>query len=248
MLSPDLNLERRLRRSLGEAIGDFKLIEEGDRILVAVSGGKDSLVLYHLLHLIQKRAPIRFELVGVNIDQGQPGYDGSLLENFFSRYSSPYSIERKDTFSIVQSKSDKNIIPCALCSRLRRGILYTLAHEKGCNKLALGHHKDDVVNTFLLNQFFSGRLATMVPIYEAERKITVIRPMVYMDEEDIREYSLLKEFRILPCGLCSSQPDSKRREMAELVAKLKKKYPEIKNSIFSSISNCDLGSLFPQRE
>lgn len=231
-------LEKSINRLIGESIAGYGMIQDGDRILVAVSGGKDSLCLLHFLESFRKKAPVHFELLAVNLDQGQPGFPEHILPELFASWEIPFHIEKEDTYSIVLEKTSPGQIYCAMCSRLRRGILYRIAREKNCNKIALGHHREDILQTFLLNAFFSGKMGTMPPVYRIqEGDLTVIRPLASVPEEKLREYAELKNWPIVPCNLCGSQEELKRKEMGLLLADLEKKYPQIKNSLFAALGN-----------
>lgn len=229
---------RRLRKALGRAIADFSMIGEGDRVLVAVSGGKDSYTLLDLLREAQKKAPVRFELLAVNIDQGHPGYPAERLGDFMQAEGVDFRLVREDTYSIVQEKLEPGQTTCSLCSRLRRGILYRLCRELGCNKLALGHHRDDILQTFMLNLRFAGQLAAMPPkLVGDEGRTVVIRPLAYADEADIRVYAEAKAFPILPCDLCGSQPDLQRKQMGEMLDSWERDRPGTKSVMFSALTN-----------
>ncbi|HKQ69063.1 MAG TPA: tRNA 2-thiocytidine(32) synthetase TtcA, partial [Polyangiaceae bacterium] len=205
-LTPQARLEKRIARDMSRAIDDFQMIAEGDRILVAVSGGKDSYTMHHLLTSLSARAPIHFSLLAVNIDQGHPGYPGHVLTEYMAQNGHDFRMVHEDTYSIVTDKVPEGKTYCSLCSRLRRGILYRLASELGCNKIALGHHRDDILVTLLLNFFFSGQLKAMPPkLVSDDGAHVVIRPLAYCAEEDIRAYSEFHQFPILPCDLCGSQ-------------------------------------------
>ena len=228
----------KINRAVGKAIHDYELIREGDRILVAVSGGKDSLTMLHFLREFQRKAPVRFELLAVNVDQGQPGFPKEVLPNLFRQWDVPFHIETQDTYSVVLEKTMPGKTYCAVCSRLRRGILYNIAREHGCNKIALGHHRDDLIQTFLLNAFFSGQLGTMVPVYTIEAgDLQVIRPLFAVQEEWVVPYVAEREWPIIPCNLCGSQEGLKRKEMARLLDELQTKFPEVKNSLFRALGN-----------
>src|SRR3954463_16798969 len=200
---PKMDVERRLLRDMGRAVGDHRLIESGDRIMVAMSGGKDSYAMCVLLRDLQARAPVRFELLAVHLDQGQPGYDGTPLESWLEAEGIPHKVLHENTYAIVTDKIPAGSTYCSLCSRLRRGILYRVAGELGCNKIALGHHRDDVLATFFLNLFHGGKLKAMpAKLVSDDGRHTVIRPLVYVAESDLLEFSKIKAFPIIPCTLC----------------------------------------------
>jgi tRNA 2-thiocytidine biosynthesis protein TtcA len=231
-------VERRLVRAMSRAIEDFRMIDEGDRILVAVSGGKDSYTMHHLLASLRARAPVSFSLVAVNIDQGHPGYPGHLLTNYMKAQGHDFRMVREDTYSIVTEKIPEGKTYCSLCSRLRRGILYRLATELGCTKIALGHHRDDVVVTLLLNLFFSGQLKAMPPkLVSDDGAHTVIRPLVYCAEDDIRAFAEQRAFPILPCDLCGSQENLQRKVIGKMLEDLERQNPGLRTSALAALMN-----------
>jgi tRNA 2-thiocytidine biosynthesis protein TtcA len=231
-------LERKLGRALSRAITDFGMIEDGDRILVAVSGGKDSYTMLHLLRSLQRRAPIRFELVAVNIDQGHPGYPGHILREYMAREACEFVMVEEDTYSIVTERIPEGKTFCSLCSRLRRGILYRVATEMGCRKIALGHHRDDVLQTLLLNLLFAGKLAAMPPKLVADDgQHVVVRPLSYCAEEDIRAFAELCDFPILPCDLCGSQERLQRKAVGRLLDDLERDRPGTKAIMMAALQN-----------
>ena len=235
-----------INREMGRAIHDFHMIQNGDKIMVAVSGGKDSLCLLHMLISFQRKAPVNFELLAVNLDQGQPRFPSEILPNLFEEWKTPYHIEYRDTYSIVVDKVAEGKTYCSLCSRLRRGILYDLAVKLGCNKLALGHHQDDLIETFLLNTFFSGQLATMSPSYLSNKGIRVLRPLYSVEENVIKQFVEAQKWPIIPCNLCGSQDGLKREMIKNWLHNLQSTNPNIKSSIFNSLRNPDLDSLLKQ--
>jgi tRNA 2-thiocytidine biosynthesis protein TtcA len=231
-------LERKLGRAVSRAVAEFSMIEEGDRILVAVSGGKDSYTLLYLLRELQKRAPVEFSLRAINIDQGHPGYPVHLLRGYLEREGYDATLIAEDTYSIVTEKIPAGKTYCSLCSRLRRGILYRVATELGYNKIALGHHRDDVLQTFLLNLLFAGQLGAMPPKLAAtEADVIVLRPLLYCAEEDIRAFSDLVGFPILPCNLCGSQENLQRKAMSRLLDQWELDRPGTKAVMLAALQN-----------
>ncbi len=229
-------LERRLIRAAAEAIRDFELVAGGDRILVAVSGGKDSYTLLHVLMRLRERAPVDFDLVAVNLDQGLPGYPAEVVRGHLQAVGVPYRMLRKDTWSIVRRLVPQGETTCPVCSRLRRGILYNAAAELGCNKIALGHHRDDLVETLLLSALYSGALKSMPPILRSDDgRNVVIRPLCYAAEEDIAAFAEAMRFPIVPCGLCGSQPHLRRRRVKELLAELSREHPAVKGNLLNAL-------------
>jgi tRNA 2-thiocytidine biosynthesis protein TtcA len=237
-MSRVVKLEQDLAKKLGRCIADFALIEPGDRIMVCMSGGKDSYTLLHLLERARKKAPIQFSLLAVHLDQGHPGYDGSPLANWLQREGYEHRILREDTYSIVTEHVAEGKTYCSLCSRLRRGVLYNAAQHLGCNKIALGHHRDDAIETLLLNLMFTGQLKSMPPkLISDDGRNVVIRPLLYAAESTIAELAGLLEFPILPCDLCGSQENLMRKQVKNLLATLEQSAPHVKESMLAALSN-----------
>ena len=238
-------LEKRLLDQLARASHDFCLLEPGDRVMVAVSGGKDSHALLYLLREIQRRAPFDFSLFAVNVDQGHPGFPKQLLPAYFTSEGYEYRIIEEDTYSVVKEKVPAGKTTCSLCSRLRRGILYTAAAELGATKIALGHHKDDAIETVLLNLFYSGQLKSMPPrLRSDDGRHVVIRPLMYSSEADLAEFAVSKAFPIIPCDLCGSQEQLQRKRVKELIANLSAENPHVRSNLFAALSNVRPTHLF----
>ncbi len=237
-------LEKKLLRHLGKAITRYGLIEEGDRIMVCVSGGKDSYVMLHLLRRMQQRAKVRFELLAVHLDQGHPGFPVASIESFLTEHGYDFHIERENTYAIVEEKLAPGATPCSLCSRLRRGILYTTARRLGCDKIALGHHRDDAIETLLLNLFFVGQLKALPPkLRSDDGRNVVIRPLILAPEDAIAEYARALRFPIVPCSLCDRAPDLKRRKIKELLTSLSEAHPPLRASMGRALQNVTLSHL-----
>ncbi len=231
-------LEKKLLRAAGDAIADFALVEAGDRIMVAVSGGKDSYTLLHVLMRLRERAPIGFDLVAVNLDQGQPGFPAHVIEEHFKAVGVPYRMIVRDTYTVVRRLVPEGKTTCPVCSRLRRGILYDAAVEMGCTKIALGHHRDDLVETLLLSALYSGALKSMPPkLRSLDGRNVVIRPLCYAAEEDIASFAERMRFPIVPCDLCGSQPNLRRKRVKALLAELGREHPSVKGNLLNALGH-----------
>ncbi|MFO0586977.1 MAG: tRNA 2-thiocytidine(32) synthetase TtcA [Polyangiaceae bacterium] len=240
-----MELRRKLARKMSRAITDFDMIEDGDRVMVAVSGGKDSYSLHALLTDLQKRAPVRFSVIAINIDQGHPGYPGHLLQQYMDERGFEFRMVREDTYSIVTDKIPEGKTYCSLCSRLRRGILYRLATELGCTKIALGHHRDDAIVTLMLNLVFSGQLKAMPPKLMADDGVhVVIRPLVYCAEDELAAFAAEEKFPILPCDLCGSQENLQRKAISRLLADLDERSPGARQNMLAALTNVRPSHLF----
>ncbi|WP_229421114.1 tRNA 2-thiocytidine(32) synthetase TtcA [Telluria antibiotica] len=230
-------LHKRLCRLVGQAIGDFNMIEDGDKVMVCLSGGKDSYALLDILMTLRERAPIHFDIVAVNLDQKQPNFPADVLPAYLEKLGIPFHIENQDTYSIVKRLIPEGKTTCSLCSRLRRGILYRVADELGCTKIALGHHRDDILETFFLNMFFGAKIKGMpAKLVSDDGKHVVIRPLAYVKEADTERYAEVKEFPIIPCDLCGSQENLQRKQIKAMLRDWEKKYPGRVENIFSSLS------------
>jgi tRNA 2-thiocytidine biosynthesis protein TtcA len=231
-------LEKRLCRVMGQAIADFNMIEEGDRVMVCLSGGKDSYGMLDILQKMQQRAPVKFELVAVNLDQKQPGFPAHVLPEYLAKTGVPFHIENQDTYSIVKDRIPEGKTMCSLCSRLRRGILYRVADELGATKIALGHHRDDILQTFFLNMFFGGKLKGMPPkLVSDDGRHIVIRPLAYAAEKDLQRWADHRQFPIIPCTLCGSQENLQRKQVGAMLREWERKHPGRVESMFTALQN-----------
>jgi tRNA 2-thiocytidine biosynthesis protein TtcA len=231
-------LKGRLEHQVGKAIADFNMIEDGDSVMVCLSGGKDSYTLLDILLTLRKRAPIDFRIVAMNLDQKQPGFPVEVLPNYLKGLGVEYHIETQDTYSIVKEKIPEGKTTCSLCSRLRRGIIYRVASELGANKIALGHHRDDMIETLFLNMFFGGKLKAMPPKLITDKGgHIVIRPLAYCAEKDIARYAHTMEFPIIPCNLCGAQENLQRQNIKEMLTTWERQYPGRTQTIFTAMQN-----------
>jgi len=231
-------LLKRLKHNIGDAILRYGMIEDGDRIMVCLSGGKDSYTMLELLMILQKKAPVSFELIAVNLDQKQPGFPEHVLPGYLDTLGIEYHVIEQDTYSIVKDKIPEGKTTCGLCSRLRRGILYSFAEKIGATKIALGHHQDDILETFFLNMFFNGQLKTMPPkLLSDNEKHVVIRPLALCREKDIAAYASIRNYPIIPCNLCGSQENMQRKVVKEMVATWDQEHPGRSESIMRSLQN-----------
>lgn len=241
-------LKKRLRRLVGQAIADFAMIEPGDRVMVCLSGGKDSYGLLDILLSLRDRAPLSFELVAVNLDQKQPGFPAEVLPRYLASRGVPFHIEEQDTYRVVKRLIPEGKTMCSLCSRLRRGALYRLATELGATKIALGHHRDDILATFFLNLFFGAKLKTMPPkLVSDDGKHVVVRPLAYVRERDLAAYAAAMAFPIIPCNLCGAQENLQRRQVTAMLREWESRYPGRIETIFNALSNVVTTHLFDRR-
>jgi tRNA 2-thiocytidine biosynthesis protein TtcA len=231
-------LVKRLRRLTGEAIGDYGMIADGDKVMVCLSGGKDSYALLDMLLYLRDHAPVRFDLIAVNLDQKQPGFPAHVLPEYLARLGVPFRIEEQDTYKTVKRLIPEGKTMCSLCSRLRRGVLYRVAGELGATKIALGHHRDDILETFMLNLFYSGQLKAMPPkLRSDDGRHVVIRPLAYCEERDLAAYAEQRQFPIIPCTLCGSQENLKRNEMKALLRDWETRYPGRVETMLNSLKH-----------
>ena len=241
-------LEKRLCRLVGEAIGDYGMIEAGDRVMVCLSGGKDSYGLLNVLMKLRERAPLRFEIIAVNLDQRHPGFPEHVLPEYLKSLGIPFRIEVQDTYSTVKRLVPEGETMCSLCSRLRRGVLYRVAREIGATKIALGHHRDDILETFFLNLFFGGKMKAMSPKLQSDDgQHVVIRPLAYVAESDLEDYAEARRFPIIPCDLCGSQPTLQRKQVKEMLREWEKRHPGRVDSMFRALSNLAPSHLLDRR-
>ena len=231
-------LAKRLRRLTGQAIADFDMIRDGDKVMVCLSGGKDSYALLNILLQLRERAPVRFEIVAVNLDQKQPGFPAHVLPEYLTELGVPFRVVEQNTYSVVKRLIPEGRTMCSLCARLRRGVLYRVAGELGATRIALGHHRDDILETFFLNLFYGGKLKAMPPkLVSDDGRHIVIRPLAYCEEKDLAAYAALKQFPIIPCDLCGSQDNLKRKEVKALLREWERRHPGRVDTILASIQN-----------
>ncbi|MFV9550599.1 tRNA 2-thiocytidine(32) synthetase TtcA [Algibacter sp. PT7-4] len=239
---------KKLQRSVGEAIKQFSMIDDGDSIMVCLSGGKDSYTLLQMMMYFQKVAPISFKIIAVNLDQKQPGFPEDVLPNYLSKLGVSYKIIEKNTYKVVMEKTPEGKTTCSLCSRLRRGTLYEAAKDLGCNKLALGHHRNDILETFLLNLFFAGKLETMPPKFKNDAgNLIVLRPLALCKESDIETYSKHMNFPIIPCNLCGSQENLQRKKVKQMIANWEADFPDRSSVMMNALQNISPSHLLDQK-
>lgn len=244
-----VKLTKRVRKAVWCALDDFSMIENGDKIMVCLSGGKDSYTMLDMLLHVREGVGIDFEILAVNLDQKQPGFPEHTLPEYLKRLNIPYRIVEKDTYSIVKDKLKPGATMCSLCSRLRRGNLYSIAKEEKCNKIALGHHREDILETFMLNLMFSGKLEAMPPKYITDdEELVVIRPLSYCKEEDIVAYAELQDYPIIPCTLCGSQPNMQRQNIKKMLDDWEKEWPDRKEIMMTSLKNIHLSHLLDNKK
>lgn len=237
-------LSKRLHRQVGKAIADYDMIRAGDRVMVCLSGGKDSYAMLDILINLRARAPVAFEIVAVNLDQKQPGFPQRVLPEYLRARGVPFRIEEQDTYSVVKRVIPEGKTMCSLCSRLRRGVLYRVALELGATKIALGHHRDDILETFFLNLFYGGKLKSMPPkLVSDDGRHVVIRPLAYCEERDLATYAELREFPLIPCTLCGAQETLQRKTVKAMMAEWKKRHPGRTETIFTALQNAVLSHL-----
>jgi len=241
-------LKRRLRRQVGEAIADFGMIEDGDRVMVCLSGGKDSFGLLEILRTLRAKSPVAFDIIAVNLDQKQPGFPADVLPRYLAERDVPFHIAEQDTYSVVKRLIPEGATMCSLCSRLRRGVLYRVAGELGATKIALGHHRDDLLATFFLNLFFGGKLKTMPPKLVSDNgKHVVIRPLAYVRERDLARFAEVMKFPLIPCTLCGSQENLQRRQVTLMLRDWERKFPGRVESIYNALGKVEPSHLMDRR-
>ncbi|HUQ24179.1 MAG TPA: tRNA 2-thiocytidine(32) synthetase TtcA [Burkholderiales bacterium] len=241
-------LAKRIRRQVGQAIADFAMIGEGDKVMVCLSGGKDSHALLDVLLSLQEKSPVKFEIVAVNLDQKQPGFPAHVLPEYLRARGVPFHIVEQDTYSVVKRVIPEGATMCSLCSRLRRGVLYRVASELGATRIALGHHRDDILATFFLNLFHGGKLKAMPPkLVSDDGRHVVIRPLAYVEEADLVEYAKLKAFPIIPCTLCGSQENLERRKIGEMLAEWRRRHPGRVESIGRALGDVSVSHLLDRK-
>lgn len=238
-------LNRKIKKTVWNAINEFNMIEDGDRIMVCLSGGKDSYTMLDILMQIQKASVFNFEIIAVNLDQKQPGFPEHILPEYLTKVGAKFHIEERDTYSIVKEKTPEGKTTCSLCSRLRRGTLYTVAENLGCNKLALGHHREDILETFFLNLFFAGKIETMPAKYITnDNRFVVLRPLAFVKEADIIELASFRNYPIIPCNLCGSQPNLQRQVVKKMMEKWNETYPGRSEIMFTALKNISPTHMF----